>query len=75
VLGELVASQLHGALADRLDSRDDPAGALLAGDSVGDFFRELFALGARHQWEDTLQRITGSRLTPGPYLQRFVGEP
>jgi peptidyl-dipeptidase A len=75
VLGELVASQLHGALSHRLGHDDDPAAALLAGQPVGGFFRELFALGARHHWEETLRQITGSALSAGPYLQRFVGEP
>lgn len=75
VLGELVASQLHGALSHRLGHSGDPAGVLLAGKPVGGFFRELFALGARHHWEDTLRQITGSALSAGPYLQRFVGEP
>ncbi len=75
VLGELVASQLHGALSQRLGHSGDQAGALLAGRPVGGFFRELFAAGARHHWEETLRQITGSALSAGPYLRRFVGEP
>ncbi len=75
ILGELVASQFHDALARAVGLEDDPAGAPLTGRKTGKFFRQLFALGASLPWEETIRRTTGSPLGAAPYLRQFVEVP
>ncbi len=68
ILGELIASQLTHAIKTRV-----PGGRLVDSPEAGTFLREqLFALGARHSWNDTLDRVTGERLSPRYFVEQFV---
>ena len=40
--------------------------------AAGAFLRELFALGARLPWNETLARITGERLNARYFVEEFV---
>ena len=71
LLGELIASQL-GAAARR-EIGPDLAPGLVASPQLGTFLRErVFAYGASLHWQALLERATGSRLSPQPFLDEFV---
>ena len=73
LIGELTASQLEAALAAHLKSLGRPARSWVDDPASGQFLRErLFALGARHDWQETLRAATGERLNPAHYLNQFV---
>jgi peptidyl-dipeptidase A len=70
ILGELTASQLSQAIAARTPDRrlvDSPAAGALLRD-------ELFALGARYHWNETLERVSGERLSARHYIAEFVDQ-
>ncbi len=74
LLGELIASQLATA------ARREIGAALTAGyvgcRQLGAFLRErVFAYGATLNWQTLLERATGSRLSPQPFLDEFVAPP
>lgn len=62
VLGELTASQLLHRLKQ---VAKDHGELLCASPHVGKFLRQqLYQLGARYPWDDTLMKATGERLSP-----------
>ena len=74
ILGELTASQLESALRGHSESLGRPAASWIGDPDSGRFLRDrLFALGARHDWQETLRAATGERLNPAHYLDQFVG--
>jgi peptidyl-dipeptidase A len=74
LLGELMASQLGAALRREVLNSDEPRGYVGRRD-VGAFLRERwFAPGASVHWQDLLEGATGSRLSPGPFVDEFVSE-
>jgi peptidyl-dipeptidase A len=71
LLGELIASQLGAA------ARREIAAGLTSGyigcRQLGAFLRErVFAYGATLHWQTLLERATGSKLSPQPFLDEFV---
>lgn len=69
ILGELTASQIGHAIGRRA-----AGGRLVDNPEAGALLRdELFALGARYDWNDTLARLTGERLNPRYYAEDFFG--
>ena len=68
LVGEMVASQLHHSIVERVN----PLG-VVDSPAVGEFLRaNLFALGARYPWEETIEWLTGERLNPRYFAQQFV---
>jgi peptidyl-dipeptidase A len=65
ILGELVVSQLYGALTQAV-------GGLYGHPAAGPFLRDrLFRLGAQYDWEETVVRATGARLSTDAYVQEW----
>lgn len=73
LLGELIASQLAGAIQrEALDGRT--SGGYVRRAELGEFLSShFFASGASLQWQDLLEESTGSRLSAGPFVEEFVG--
>ena len=65
MLGELMASQLSRWL-------EREAGGLVNRPRAGELLRGLFALGARADWDTTLEQVTGERLNPTHFVAEFV---
>jgi peptidyl-dipeptidase A len=66
LLGELMASQLHRTIARRF-------GRLIDTPAAGRFLvDELFRRGAIADWDATLERVTGERLSPRYFAEDFV---
>ncbi|MGH8104627.1 MAG: peptidase M3A and M3B thimet/oligopeptidase F, partial [bacterium] len=64
LLGELMASQLEAGIRS--------AGPRVSR-SAGDFLRErLFALGAQHDWQETVKHATGAPLTPNLWAHQLT---
>jgi peptidyl-dipeptidase A len=67
ILGELTASQLGHTIRSQV-----PGSRLIDNPGTGVFLRDqLFALGARYPWNDTLRRVTGERLNPHYFAEEF----
>ncbi|MBI5837010.1 MAG: M3 family oligoendopeptidase [Candidatus Eisenbacteria bacterium] len=75
LLGEMMASQLARHVSGRvLGSADGALGALVNRKEVGEYFvNGLFALGARHPWEVTLEKCTGEGLNPAHFVAEYAG--
>jgi peptidyl-dipeptidase A len=74
LLGELIASQLGSALRREIDTGRTPG--YVDCERLGGFLRErLFAHGAALHWQALLERSTGSRLSPEPFIEEFVAPP
>ena len=68
ILGEMVASQLLATMRAEIQPKGKLS-SLVGAVEVGTFLRErLFALGARHSWEETLRRVTGGGLNPKHFV-------
>lgn len=66
MLGELTASQLEAHIGRA-------AGSYVANPATGQILRdELFALGRRYPWDETLREVTGEPLTPRYFVAQFV---
>lgn len=69
LLGELMASQLDGAIGRNLPS----SGSAIGNPAVGAFLRErVFGLGATLPWTDLLVSATGERLSARYFAEQFV---
>ena len=70
ILGELTASQIGQTI-----TRQVPGMRLIDNPGAGVFLRDqLFALGARYPWNDTLLRVTGERLNPRYFAEEFFAD-
>jgi peptidyl-dipeptidase A len=70
ILGELTASQLSYAIATQ-----SPERRLVGSPAAGAFLRDqLFALGARYPWNETLERLSGERLNSRYFVEDFVDQ-
>jgi peptidyl-dipeptidase A len=68
IVGELTASQIQHAIGHTV-----AGGQLVDNPSAGAFLRDgLFALGARYPWNETLERVTGERLSSRYFVIDFV---
>ena len=75
LLGELIASQLGAAVGMDALNGTDPRGYVERGE-LGEFLRHrVFDYGASLPWQTLLDRATGSRLSPEPFLEEFVPLP
>ncbi len=75
LLGELIASQLGAAVGMDALNGTDPRG-YVERDELGEFLRHrVFDYGASLPWQTLLDRATGSRLSPEPFLEEFVPRP
>ncbi|MBN1846029.1 MAG: M2 family metallopeptidase [Sedimentisphaerales bacterium] len=74
MLGELLASQMHHTLQERL--REAPAASRdsYTGDErIGQWFqKEIFAPGTLYRWDELIERATGEPLTPRYFVQQFI---
>ncbi|MCA9321531.1 MAG: M2 family metallopeptidase [Planctomycetes bacterium] len=68
LLGELASAQLATAIREKT-GQDIAPGAKDAGQFL---IKEIFRSGARHHWNDLLQRATGSRLDPSRVLSGLI---
>ncbi len=72
LLGELIASQLGAAIRRDVLNGSEPRGYVGCG-ALGGFLRErVFAPGSSMRWQTLLESATGSRLSPGAFLDEFV---
>jgi peptidyl-dipeptidase A len=68
ILGELTASQFAQAIRARV-----PGGRLVDSPAAGAFLRgELFDLGSRLPWNETIEHVTGERLNTRYFVEEFV---
>ncbi len=75
LLGELIASQLGAAVGMDALNGTDPLGYVERAE-LGEFLRHrVFDYGASLPWQTLLDRATGSRLSPEPFLEEFVPLP
>jgi len=73
LLGELLASQLLAALADRLSAEDPNQLALSGQPEVGAWLKSaIFAKGASLRWDALVERATGQPLDPRFFVEQFV---
>ncbi len=73
-MGELFASQLFYTLADKVLKTNDYANVTFYNHpEVGDFLKKnVFGPGAKYEWNDMIERATGSKLTAKYYAKQFV---
>ncbi|MBN2327878.1 MAG: M2 family metallopeptidase [Candidatus Omnitrophica bacterium] len=76
MLGELLASQLHHYLSSQIiKSKSDKTISYINQKEVGAFLKkQIFAPGAKYEWNDLIRRATGEPLTPAYFIQQFVKE-
>jgi peptidyl-dipeptidase A len=68
IIGELTASQISHAIRAKLPGR-----RLVSNPAAGAFLRDqLFAIGARLPWNDTLERVTGELLNARYFVDELV---
>ncbi|MHB9145568.1 MAG: M2 family metallopeptidase [Symbiobacteriia bacterium] len=85
ILGELTAAQMRAALAratgwqgedgrGSAGSVGDPAAALSCNPAAGRYLVErIFRYGSRGPWNELLRQATGEPLTPGYFVDQFLG--
>lgn len=76
MLGELLASQLHSYLVNQiLKLKTNRAVSYVNHPAIGDYLRRhVFALGARHPWDEMIARATGEPLSPSYFVNQFIVE-
>lgn len=76
MLGELLASQLHSYLVNQiLKLKTNRAVSYVNYPAIGDYLRRhVFALGARHPWNEMIARATGEPLSPSYFVNQFIVE-
>jgi len=74
MLGELLASQLHGFIVKRILQNDANAGVSFVREQrVGDFLKEkVFGPGSTYPWNEMIERATGENLTATYFVDQFV---
>lgn len=72
LLGELIASQLGRALEVEALAGEEANGFVGRAELSAFLSERWFAPGASVGWQELLESATGSRLTPGPFLDDFV---
>jgi len=69
LLGELLASQLYYFIKTNIAANPSFVGEKL----VGDYLRErIFLPGAKHYWNEMIEKATGEKLTAKYYAKQFV---
>ncbi|MBA7480863.1 hypothetical protein ES707_16326 [subsurface metagenome] len=74
MMGELLASQLHNHIVQKVLMLKSDEGVSYAGDRrVGDYLREkVLQPGALYHWNEMIERATGESLTPKYFIKQFV---
>ncbi len=74
MLGELLASQLHHQIVDKVFGLESDKDVSYVGQrKVGHYLREkVLGPGALYQWNDMIKRATGEPLTPKYFVEQFV---
>ena len=74
MMGELLASQLHHYIVYNLFELDSDENLSYIGDKrLGHYFQEnIFAPGARYQWNKMITRATGEPLNPSYFVEQFI---
>ncbi len=74
LLGELLASQLHHYLVDKVLLLESDKGVSYVGQAqVGRFFKsKVFEPGALYRWNEMISRASGESLTAKYFVQQFV---
>ena len=74
MLGELLASQLHHYILNKIPSlKSDRDISYIGQREVGDFLRKkVFEPGAVYRWNDMIELATGEPLTPKYWAEQYV---
>jgi peptidyl-dipeptidase A len=74
MLGELLASQLHHYIVRGVLKLEPGSNPSYVGDKrIGDYLRKnVFAPGARYEWNEMIRRATGEKLTPKYFVAQFI---
>ena len=74
MLGELLASQLHHHIVQKVFKLDSDENVSYVGDkALGDYLRrKVLAPGALYHWNGMIERATGEPLTPKYFVDQFV---
>ncbi|PTX59340.1 peptidyl-dipeptidase A [Melghirimyces profundicolus] len=72
LLGELIASQILEAMKKTFPGAEHP---LVNNPEAGEYLKKrIFQPGARESWQSILEKATGEKLNPGPFLRHCVLE-
>jgi peptidyl-dipeptidase A len=73
-LGELLASQMHYYITDKITKSGDYKNECYIGNKeVGNWMSEkIFKPGMRFEWNDMIEKATGEKLTAKYYAKQFV---
>jgi peptidyl-dipeptidase A len=73
-MGELLASQLHNHIVQKVLMLKSDEGVSYVGDRrVGDYLREkVLGPGALYHWNEMIERATGESLTPKYFVNQFI---
>ena len=73
MLGEMLASQFHFTLADKVLKSAETEPSFANDPRIGQFFVDkVFAPGARYRWDEMIRRATGEALSPRFFVRQFV---
>ena len=74
LLGELLASQFNNYIASNILKNSTMSASYFGSKIVGSYFVEnVFEPGARHNWNEMIEKATGEKLTARYYAEQFVG--
>ncbi len=75
MLGELLASQLHFYISEKILKEDPKKASYVGRKEVGDWLRKNFySLGASLPWNELIKKMTGENLNPRYFVKQFVEE-
>ncbi len=75
MLGELLASQLHFYISEKILKEDPKKASYVGRKEVGDWMKKNFySLGASLPWNELIKKMTGENLNPRYFVKQFVEE-
>lgn len=73
ILGELLASQLHYYICEKVLKVDPNETSFASDERIGGYLKHLyFSYGSTLHWSDLIQHATGEELSPKYYAKQFV---
>jgi peptidyl-dipeptidase A len=73
LLGELLASQIHYYISRHVLPADSGNNSIQDHTAVGAYLiKNVFSVGARYRWDETIERATAEKLTPKYFVEQFV---
>ena len=73
MLGEMLASQLHYYIADKILHENPDQTAYVGQKDIGSFLKnKVFKVGNRRVWNEMIKQATGEYLTPKYFVKQFV---